>query len=371
MALIHQGTSTTLVSIDTADIPNGDTANIYIDSRTRTFTFDSASTEATKIIRPGPFYLRPHDYSAGGVWVETIGNDIDVFNAGQNIGDILQSTNWGASTGSRYNLNDGTIQLGGSAAPKFSVTAAGLITSIAGSIGGFTINGTSGLYAGAGATRVQMQPGVGIWTGATAQASALNYLDVDGSGWLADGNISWTAAGVLTQTLTDGGNLTLDGGADIYLSDAATPGKLIFEGSGADIEVYRASGYGITDSLLIDGNVRIANVADVTDYLQIRHNGTDVIFTNITNGGTLGESLKLGQGAVDFEDLWVYIGGNVGIGTASPSAYADLTLEGGALCIKERATPTANTNYGKIYTKTDNLLYFQDGGGTEHALAFA
>ena len=63
--------------------------------------------------------------------------------------------------------------------------------------------------------------------------------------------------------------------------------------------------------------------------------------------------------------------GRVGIGTNSPLANADLTLEGGALALKERATPTADANYGKVYTKTDNKLYFQDGAGTEHELAFA
>ena len=63
--------------------------------------------------------------------------------------------------------------------------------------------------------------------------------------------------------------------------------------------------------------------------------------------------------------------GNVGIGTTTPSANADLTLEGGALALKEIATPTADANYGKVYTKTDNKLYFQDGAGTEHELAYA
>jgi hypothetical protein len=63
--------------------------------------------------------------------------------------------------------------------------------------------------------------------------------------------------------------------------------------------------------------------------------------------------------------------GNVGIGTAAPSSNADLTLEGGAVALKETTTPTADTNYGKVYTKSDNKLYFQDGAGTEHELAYA
>jgi hypothetical protein len=69
--------------------------------------------------------------------------------------------------------------------------------------------------------------------------------------------------------------------------------------------------------------------------------------------------------------LVILSNGAVGVRTTSPSSYADLTLEGGALCLKERATPTADENYGKLYTKTDNKLYFQDGAGAEHVVAFA
>ena len=46
----------------------------------------------------------------------------------------------------------------------------------------------------------------------------------------------------------------------------------------------------------------------------------------------------------------------------------DLTVDSGVLSLTEITTPTARTNYGKIYTKTDNILYFQDGAGTEHDL---
>ena len=36
--------------------------------------------------------------------------------------------------------------------------------------------------------------------------------------------------------------------------------------------------------------------------------------------------------------------------------------------LPETATPTAVANYGAIYPKTDNVLYFQDGAGTEHTV---
>ncbi|MFC1658221.1 NosD domain-containing protein [Candidatus Omnitrophota bacterium] len=68
------------------------------------------------------------------------------------------------------------------------------------------------------------------------------------------------------------------------------------------------------------------------------------------------------------ERMRITSAGNVGIGTTTPSANADLTLEGGVICLKETATPTDDADYGKIYTKSDNKLYFQDGAGSEHTL---
>lgn len=64
--------------------------------------------------------------------------------------------------------------------------------------------------------------------------------------------------------------------------------------------------------------------------------------------------------------------GNVSINAASLSANYDLALLGdGVLCLKETSTPTADTNYGKVYCKNDDKLYFQDGAGNEHEIAFA
>jgi hypothetical protein len=62
---------------------------------------------------------------------------------------------------------------------------------------------------------------------------------------------------------------------------------------------------------------------------------------------------------------------NVGVGMTPTANMTGIALEGGALTLKEISTPTADVNYGKVYTKNDNKLYFQDGAGTEHELAFA
>jgi len=42
----------------------------------------------------------------------------------------------------------------------------------------------------------------------------------------------------------------------------------------------------------------------------------------------------------------------------------------GAAALAETTTPTAVDGVGKIYTKADNKLYFQDGAGTEHEIQF-
>jgi len=38
--------------------------------------------------------------------------------------------------------------------------------------------------------------------------------------------------------------------------------------------------------------------------------------------------------------------------------------------LKETTTPGADAGYGKIYTKNDDKLYFQDGSGVEHEIDF-
>lgn len=39
--------------------------------------------------------------------------------------------------------------------------------------------------------------------------------------------------------------------------------------------------------------------------------------------------------------------------------------------MKEMTTPTAVPNYGALYTKNDNALYFQDGAGVEHTVTIS
>ena len=63
--------------------------------------------------------------------------------------------------------------------------------------------------------------------------------------------------------------------------------------------------------------------------------------------------------------------GVVALGTAAPQAnvgVGNLQLEGGTIVLKEITTPTADAGYAKIYSTSDNELFWQDGAGTEHLL---
>jgi len=94
--------------------------------------------------------------------------------------------------------------------------------------------------------------------------------------------------------------------------------------------------------------------------------------------GTTGNSLCLGTGNVKnihlFTNSIVRVTvdsiGNIGIGLIPTVNMPGLSIEAGLLTLKERATPTADVAYGKIYTKDDNLLYFQSGDGVEHRIAY-
>jgi len=60
--------------------------------------------------------------------------------------------------------------------------------------------------------------------------------------------------------------------------------------------------------------------------------------------------------------------GFIGMGLVPTANMAGLSIEAGLLTLKERALPTADTNYGKIWTENDNTLHFQDGAGTEYTI---
>jgi hypothetical protein len=119
---------------------------------------------------------------------------------------------------------------------------------------------------------------------------------------------------------------------------------------------YKAGQYNQTGS----GNVYVGYDAGSTDtglsnelYIHNSNTGTPLIYGDFSTGKLLVNSGNLA--------------GNTTINGTQVSAHYDLGLVGdGVLMQKETATPTADTGYGKTYTKANHQLFFQDGVGVEH-----
>jgi hypothetical protein len=86
-----------------------------------------------------------------------------------------------------------------------SGTFTGTITASGGSIAGFTIHSTEGLYAGSGSSRVQMKAGAGFWAGATSQGSA--PFRVTASGELVATNANISGAVTTSNIVATGGRI--------------------------------------------------------------------------------------------------------------------------------------------------------------------
>ena len=196
-----------------------------------------------------------------------------------------------------------------------------------------------------------------------------------------------SAIGAVTIDVTQWGYL---GASDQGFATGLSPTYVTAKFSGLTdgyIPYHVNDATGLADSVIFtDGtNVGIgvspSEKFQVAGDIRIIDSGSDptLLLGDATTAGTYGliwwdsdvDILKLGTQAGGIDTVSITEGGRVGIG-AVPTANMDgLSIELGLLTLKERATPTADNNYGKIYTKTDNNLYFQNGGGVERAIALA
>ena len=159
--------------------------------------------------------------------------------------------------------------------------------------------------------------------------------------------------------------MRLDESGNLCLGNTSASAKLdIRQDSGIALRCEDGTGAYFTvdqnGNLLLKGSspVMTVNSTNATSGFRINVTGLDAdndLLFRVQDNGT--NRFKINRN------------GDVGI-NGDPSANADLTLGNGELCMAETTTPTADANFGKIYCKSDNKLYFQDGAGTEHEIAF-
>tara|TARA_R110000751_G_scaffold18478_2_gene56224 strand:+ start:15 stop:1652 length:1638 start_codon:yes stop_codon:yes gene_type:complete len=271
----------------------------------------------------------------------TAGANITINNSAGGIEIVGASSGGDGVYGGSGSLGGDTVITLGTNDLTFTATSGDVVFNNTGATPAFFIEGTSNK--------------IGIGTGVPT-----SELDIAGSIFISNGETIGRDNGVTRNANIQFTDVSGLGNAAINFRDGGTD-LVIIDGSGS-------VGIGTTtptSELDVVGSIFVSNAQTIG-----RDNGTtrnaNIQFADV---GPLGNPvIVFRDGGSDL--AVIDASGSVGIGTTSPSTNADLTLEGGSLAIKETTTPTADADYGKIYCKADNKLYFQDGAGVEHEIAF-
>ena len=271
----------------------------------------------------------------------TAGANITINNRAGGIEIVGASSGGDGVYGGSGSLGGDTVITLGTNDLTFTATSGDVVFNNTGATPAFFIEGTSNK--------------IGIGTGVPT-----SELDIAGSIFISNGETIGRDNGVTRNANIQFTDVSGLGNAAINFRDGGTD-LVIIDGSGS-------VGIGTTtptSELDVVGSIFVSNAQTIG-----RDNGTtrnaNIQFADV---GPLGNPvIVFRDGGSDL--AVIDASGSVGIGTTSPSTNADLTLEGGSLAIKETTTPTADADYGKIYCKADNKLYFQDGAGVEHEIAF-
>ena len=91
-----------------------------------------------------------------------------------------------------------------------------------------------------------------------------------------------------------------------------------------------------------------------------------------TDGAYLAFRTRAPTSGAQTERMRITESGKIGVGLTPTASMPGLAIEAGVLTIKEISNiPEPDINYGKVFTKNDNKLYFQDGAGVQHEIAYA
>ena len=259
---------------------------------------------------------------------------------------VIESFNWSTSTGSQFNLDTGTIVLGGTSSPKFSVSSAGVMTCVDAVVtgtlqAGSIIAGSVKLNGALGPTLDDIAAGADIQGALTAGVTNIlagigsNFrLDVDASnafvalrhkdavflGTATPGSvkpalgISASGIGIGYNRASDGAwvtSITLDASGNAAFLGTVSAGSIITSSvtvggvALSTISSNASSGKSISDALLVSGTSVLKGVLVPTDAGAIK---TGTITWSATTGALTG-----GTGIAVTE--WGIIGANAGTAT--------------------------------------------------------
>ena len=179
---------------------------------------------------------------------------------------------------------------------------------------------------------------------------------------IGTGNVGVGTAGTLNSITTGENNVALGLSAGTQVTEASGG---IFIGYQAGDNVTTAN-----DVIVIGTNLD-APSATVANGMNI---GGILTSDDYTSSLTITKNLTIGNGAAGVDYALTFDGEtNDGVITwledEDRFKFDDhIALELGVLYTKETTTPTAIADYGALYTKNTNELFFQDGAGTEHLL---
>ena len=285
---------------------------------------------------------------------------------------VLQSSNWGATTGSQLDLDNGTLKLGGSDSPKFQVDADGVLHAT-----GAVISGNVTITGGTGVANL-------------SDAGALATLDVVGTAQIEDlavttakiADAAITNAKIADATITDAKIASLS-------ADKITTGTLdasqvnVINLNASNITTGKLNGYFIETNSILADRLNVSQLSAISADLGTITAGsvTSVLFRTAASGqraeinpggsfahsfvcwdssGTLRAAMR--EDSFQIIDPWSNTAVRVSFREEASAYHGHIRLYGRYSFIEPNSSGFGYVGTADYYFNTINAKYFTDRG---------